>query len=271
MLRATAPSPSFASGRARKLRFPLPQGERSWKAGMIEFIAETGSTNAALSARLAGAEAIPEGHWLIADRQTQGRGRQGREWFDGAGNFMGSTVVRIRFGDPAPGSLALLAGLTVHEAVSKHLPPTAKATLKWPNDVLIGQAKLAGILLEREGEAVIVGIGVNLASAPRLPDRETIAIAQVAPAPDRDIFAADISRQFDLELTRWRDYGLEPIIARWLAAAHPIGTQLSTGEPGNEPLTGTFAGLTGDGALQLRLADGTTRIILSGEVRLSAP
>ena len=111
---------------------------------------------------------LPEGHWLVADRQTAGRGRQGREWFDGAGNFMGSTVVHPAFGDPAPGSLALLAGLALHRG-HRHAPATApRAMLKWPNDVMIGNAKLAGILLEREGDTVVVGIGVNLVSAPRI-------------------------------------------------------------------------------------------------------
>ncbi len=184
---------------------------------------------------------------------------------------MGSTLVHIRFGDPPPGTLALLAGLAVHEAVAHHLPPPNRATLKWPNDLMIGQAKLAGILLEREGEAVIVGVGVNLAAAPQLPDRETIALAQFGPAPARNAFAADLARQFDLELSRWRNYGLEPIIARWLAAAHPVGTPLSTGEPGATPLTGTFAGLSPDGALLLRLADGTRQTIHAGEVRFAAP
>lgn len=238
---------------------------------MIEIIAQTGSTSADLAARLHAGELVHEGYWLIADRQTAGRGRQGREWSDGAGNFMGSTVVHRRFNDPAPGTLALLTGLALHEAITRHLPATAQPLLKWPNDVMVGQAKLAGILLELEGEAVIVGIGVNLASAPQLADRQTAALADFAPAPTRDMFAADLARIFDTELDRWRSYGLEPILTRWLAAAHPIATPLNVGEPGETPLSGTFAGLTADGALQLRLADGTARVIHAGEVRLAQP
>lgn len=230
---------------------------------MIEYLAETGSTSADIAARLREGQFVPEGHWLVADRQTTGRGRQGREWFDGAGNFMGSTVVHPRFGDPDPASLALIAGLAVHQAVTA-FPASAGALLKWPNDVMIGAAKLAGILLERVGDSVIVGIGVNLASAPALPDRETIALG----GADRNSFAADLARLFDLELDRWRSFGLAPIVRRWLAAAHPIGTALVVGEPGEDPLAGSFAGLTEDGSLQLRLADGSTRVIHAGEVRL---
>jgi BirA family transcriptional regulator, biotin operon repressor / biotin---[acetyl-CoA-carboxylase] ligase len=235
------------------------QGDRS-----LEFLAETGSTSVDLAARLRSGEFVPEGYWLITDRQTAGKGRSGREWIDGAGNFMGSTVVHRRHGDPDTASLALAAALAVHEAVSTRLPASAEARLKWPNDVMIGSAKLAGILLEKVGDSVIVGIGVNLAAAPALKDRHTIALDR----PDRDSFAADLARLFDLELERWRTFGLAPIVKRWLAVAHPPGTALAIGEPGDAALAGTFAGLTEDGALLLRLADGQTRVIHAGEVRL---
>ena len=236
---------------------------------MIELIRETGSTNAELSERLSRGESVPENHWLIAERQTAGRGRQGREWFDGAGNFMGSTVVHGLPGDPPLATLALLAGLAVHEAVSPHIQPPARAMLKWPNDVLIGTAKLAGILLERVGDAVIIGIGVNLARAPQLADREAVALSAFGPAPDRDLFAASLAQCFAADLTRWRTFGLSPVIARWQAAAHPLGTPLAVGEPGEVPLKGSFAGLNDDGALLLGLADGTRRTIHAGEVRLA--
>lgn len=236
---------------------------------MIHTVPETGSTNADLAARIAAHERVAEGDWLVADRQSAGRGRQGRAWFDGAGNFMGSTVVWPGQGDPPLGTLALVAGLALLDAVAPLIPPPHQARLKWPNDLLIGAAKLSGILLEGAGEAVIVGIGVNLAQAPAVEGRETIALSAFGPAPDRDLFAASLARHFDAELERWRSYGLEPLIRRWQAAAHPLGTPLAVGEPGETPLQGTFAGLASDGALQLRLADGTTRTIHAGEVRLA--
>lgn len=236
---------------------------------MIEHVASTGSTNADLAARLAAGEAVSEGLWLVADRQSAGKGRQGRAWSDGAGNFMGSTVVHPAASDPPPATLALVAGLAVQEAVSALLSPPAQALLKWPNDLLIGPAKLSGVLLERVGHAVVVGIGVNLAQAPEIPGRQTIALSAFGPAPDRDVFADSLAHNFDHELDRWRSYGLEPLIRRWLAAAHPLGTELAVGEPGEEPLLGKFAGLSADGALQLLLPDGTTRTIHAGEVRLA--
>lgn len=236
---------------------------------MIQTVPETGSTNTDLAVRLSRGEVVLEGEWLIADRQTAGKGRQGRTWFDGFGNFMGSTVVRMGPGDPPAPSLALLSGLALHEVVAPLVPPPSAALLKWPNDLMIGAAKLAGILLERVGDTVIVGIGVNLAQAPLVEGRETVALTSFGPAPDRDHFAESLARQFSLELERWRSFGLELLVGRWKAAAHPVGTPLVVGEPGDTPLKGGFAGLTADGALQLRLADGTTRVIHAGEVRLA--
>ena len=237
---------------------------------MITFVPETGSTNADLCARAAHGRAV-EGVWLVADRQTAGRGRQGRTWFDGTGNFMGSSAVAIRPGDPAPHTLALVAGLAVHDAVSTRVPPPQRAELKWPNDVLVSGAKLAGVLLERSADTVVIGIGVNLAVAPPVEGRETIALSHFGPAPSRDLFAHDLADSFASELAAWRAAGLAPIIGRWRALAHPAGTPLLVGEPGEPALAGTFAGLDADGALLLRLADGTTRTINAGEVRLARP
>ena len=234
--------------------------------GLIRTVSETGSTNADLLAALRVGESMVEGDWLVADRQTAGRGRQGREWFDGAGNFMGSTIVRLAAGDPPPASFALAVGLAVYETVVPLLPEPAPLQLKWPNDLTFGGAKLAGILLEREGDVLVVGIGVNLAAAPPIADRATIALRAFAPAPDRDLFAASLAASFVLELGRWRSYGLEPLNRRWQAAAHPLGTPLTVAAPGEAPLTGAFDGLTSEGALRLRLADGTTRAMHAGDV-----
>lgn len=236
---------------------------------MIDTVPETGSTNTDLTARLRDGEALAEGYWLVADRQTSGRGRQGRTWFDGFGNFMGSTIVRPHERDPAPSSLALVAGLAVYEAVLPLISAPTDLSLKWPNDLMLGGAKLAGILLEREKDAIVVGIGVNLANAPDLPDRKTVALSAYGPAPDRDTFAQALAAIFDREVERWRSYGLEPLVRRWESVAHPDGTRLNVHPPGEEPIEGAFAGLTRDGALRLRLAGGEERVIHAGDVMLA--
>lgn len=233
---------------------------------MIRSVSETGSTNADLLAALRAGERVAEGDWLIAERQHAGRGRQGRTWFDGAGNFMGSTVVRLNAGDPPPASFALAAGLAVHEVAVPLLADPALLQLKWPNDLTFASGKLAGILLEREGDALVVGIGVNLAQAPAIEGRATVALAALGPVPDRDLFASAMAASFAIELQRWRSFGLEPLLRRWQAAAHPIGTALTVNPPGEEPLSGVFAGLTDEGALRLGLADGTSRVMHAGDV-----
>ena len=233
---------------------------------MIRTVPETGSTNADLLDALRGDERVAEGDWLVADRQTAGRGRHGREWFDGVGNFMGSTVVRIGPGDPAPSSLALVMGLALYEAVLSVVPDPAPLKLKWPNDLVFGTAKLAGILLEMRGETVVAGVGVNLGQAPVVEGRETIALSQLTAPPDRDTFAHSLAKSLDIELERWRTYGIEPLVRRWMSCGHALGTFLTVNAPGEDPLMGTFDGLRNDGALQLRLADGTRRVIHAGDV-----
>src|SRR3954463_8944234 len=124
----------------------------------IRTVAETGSTNDDLAA-LARAGA-PAGSGLRAGRQTGGRGRQGRAWDSPAGNLHASTLVRLRPEDPPAPSLALAAAIALHEAAAA-FAPQAELVVKWPNDLLAGGDKLAGILLEREGDAVVIGFGVN--------------------------------------------------------------------------------------------------------------
>ncbi len=236
---------------------------------MIRTVADTGSTNADLIARLGGGDRVPEGDWLVADRQTAGRGRQGRTWFDGHGNFMGSTVVHIADGDPPAHTLALVAGLAVYEAVQPWCPNPSALMLKWPNDLLLGGAKLCGILLERAGGSVVVGIGVNLAAAPELADRRTVALSMLGPAPDRDAFATALAASLDRELERWRTFGLAPMIRRWLAVGTPVDTPLSVHEPDGNVVQGRFAGLDEEGTLRLRLEDGSVRAIHAGDVMLA--
>jgi BirA family biotin operon repressor/biotin-[acetyl-CoA-carboxylase] ligase len=236
---------------------------------LIETIAATGSTNADLLARLAEGGPVADGFWLVARRQTAGRGRLGRAWSDGAGNFMGSCVVHLAPGDPQAGSLALVAGLAAHEAAASHVPAPHHLMLKWPNDLLVDGAKLAGILLERRGDSVVVGIGVNLRQAPQLADRATCALADFGPAPEVDDFAERLAAAFAAQIALWRAYGFGSLIARWQGAAHAIGTPLSVTDPGHGAIHGRFAGLDEAGALRLALADGTTRIVHAGDVNLA--
>ena len=145
-------------------RCSLPPDPASLIARGITFVAETGSTNADLVNEIRSGRSPEEGKWLVADRQTAGRGRRGRPWIDAPGNFMGSTLVCLRHDDPLAPTLSLVAALAVYDAIAVHLAPTSKLICKWPNDVLLDGAKFCGILLEREGDNVVIGIGVNWAT-----------------------------------------------------------------------------------------------------------
>ncbi len=140
--------------------------------------------------------------------------------------------------------------------------------LKWPNDLLLDGAKLAGILLERLGDAVVIGIGANLAHHPDLPDRPATSLAargvEVAPAAFLDTLAEAFARW----LARWRGEGLTPVRVRWLERAHPVGTALSAQLPDGAVIQGLFDGLDHDGALILRLGGGERRVIHAGDVFL---
>ncbi|MGB3796983.1 MAG: biotin--[acetyl-CoA-carboxylase] ligase [Alteraurantiacibacter sp.] len=234
----------------------------------IEYVSQTGSTNADLVARIADGELVTEGHWLVADRQTAGRGRQGRSWIDAPGNFMGSTAVRLHDRGPPPATLSFVAALAVYETVAGSIAKPYELLLKWPNDVLLGGAKFCGLLLECEAGHAVIGIGVNLAAAPAIADREVKALADIGPIPARNAFAEALAAQMALEVQGWREFGEGAIINRWCAAAHKPGTPLSVHDGGGGRIVGTFDGLDEHGALRLRLADGTTHIVHAGDVLL---
>lgn len=231
---------------------------------LIRTVAETGSTNAdMLALAVAGAS---EGSWLRAEGQTGGKGRQGRTWESPSGNFYGSTLVRLRPTDPPAATLALVAAVALEEAVRVFLPQGA--TIKWPNDLLIEGAKLSGVLLERTGDAVVIGIGVNLAHHPDLAERPTTSLAAQGAPVDPATFAEVLADAFARKLSRWRGEGFDTIRRRWLERAHPVGTALATHLPDGSKVTGLFDGLDAEGALVLKDASGTRRFIHAGDVFL---
>lgn len=172
--------------------------------------------------------------------------------------------MRVRPGDPEPASLALVVSVALHETAQAWAGGTAPFSLKWPNDLMAGPAKVAGILLERSGDAIVAGIGVNLAHRPEGLERPTASFASLGlAAPDPHAFLVDLADALARWLQRWRGQGLAPVRDAWLAAAHRIGAPLlAAGEEG------LFDGLEPDGALRLRRADGTLTVIRAGDVFL---
>ena len=196
--------------------------------------------------------------------QHAGRGRQGRTWVSAPGNFYGSTLVRVRTGDPAPQTLSLAAGLALIEAVEVAVPDQP-LLLKWPNDLLLSGRKLAGILLERSGDRIAAGFGVNLAAAPQLTDREGASLnSKVVPQAFAPLLAASFSRLLQL----WRESPSAMLAQAWLARAHPVGSSLTVHSGSGETVSGTFDGIDPDGALRLRRENGSLEVIRAGDVQL---
>ena len=206
---------------------------------------------------------------VTADRQTAGRGRGGRAWQAPSGNLNFSALLR-----PGPitlqaASWSLLAGVAVHSAVAVHMPDASGLMLKWPNDLLLGGAKLAGVLIDSALtpagliDWVVIGVGVNLTYAPTLPDRSTACLADAGIKLAPEALAVTLTAQLD----RWIEAGPQAVRAAWLAQAHSIGTVLRVHQ-GDRMIEGEFVGLADDGSLLLSRAAGETAIV-SGDVFLS--
>ena len=222
-------------------------------------VARTGSTNADLLADRAAAE----GEWLVALAQDAGKGRQGRLWQSLDGNFFGSTLVQLRPADPPAPALALVAGLALIEAVDAAAPGRG-LMLKWPNDLMLEGGKLGGILLERSGDRVVAGFGVNLAAAPAIEGKAT---ADLDGAIRPQAFAPLLAASFGRLLAAWRSAAPDAFARAWLARAHPLGVALAVHGGQDEIISGTFAGIEPDGALRLEVG-GTIQLFRAGDVLL---
>ncbi|MBW6525462.1 biotin--[acetyl-CoA-carboxylase] ligase [Sphingomonas sp. RHCKR7] len=230
-------------------------------------VPETGSTNADL--RSFARDGYGEhGLWLRADRQTAGRGREGRGWDSPVGNLYASTLVRLAAGDPPAPTLALVAAVALEEAVRAALPDAGALQIKWPNDLLLGGAKLSGILLERVDDWVVIGSGVNVAHHPELADRATTSLRAAGATIDAPALQADLAAALARWLAIWRGQGLAPVTQRWRERAHPPGTELRARLPDGGEWHGRYETLDPGGALVLRLADGTARVMHAGDIFL---
>lgn len=213
----------------------------------------------------------PEGLWLRAERQSGGRGRLGRQWLSPKGNLYCSTLVRLGAQDPSAHFLAFVTGLAVLDAVQLILPG-AGAQLKWPNDVHVNGAKLAGILLERRGDAVVIGMGVNVAIAPEVHGRAVTALhllgamVQIDAAAVLDVLVP----RFAARLAQWRRCDPATLLELWCAAAHKPGEAMAVQRGPDDRIEGVFAGLSADGALRIGCADGRIETVSAGDVHLIA-
>ena len=236
----------------------------------FETVEEIGSTSDALIERARAGAKAQDRVALLARRQTRGRGRQGRSWDSEDGNLAVSLLLRPEVPAANMGWLVFVAGLALREALQGFVTDGRMLALKWPNDVMLGDGKLGGILVESgiEGGRVawlVAGFGANLRQAPVLAGRRTACLGDCA----RDVPRPEaVARSL---LTRWDRWaacladGFDPVRVAWLRAAHPLGTRLVV-----DGVEGRFAGLAADGALRLQTPAGV-RIVRGGEAVLSTP
>jgi BirA family biotin operon repressor/biotin-[acetyl-CoA-carboxylase] ligase len=230
-----------------------------------------GSTNAEALARARTGETGPM--WITARTQTAGRGRRGRTWVSAPGNLYATLLLA----DPAPlecaAELSFVAALATHDAIVACAPTLVpRLAFKWPNDVLLDRAKVAGILIEAEGARplmVAVGIGVNCRQHPAATEFPATDLAASGVSVAAEPLFAALSSAMLQRLQQWGG-GFAGIRAAWLARAGGLGTEL-TALLGARELVGRFEALDEAGRLMLRLPDGSLETIAAGEVFPVAP
>lgn len=225
-----------------------------------------GSTNDEAMGRAAAGDRGPL--WIVAASQGAGRGRQGRVWVSPPGNLYASLLLVDAVEPALAWQLGFVAGVALADAVAALLGEPGHVAIKWPNDLLAGEAKLAGILCEASRTeagsfAIVLGFGVNCASHPGgTPYPATDLVTLMGERPMLDELFDALSATVPGVLRLWnRGSGFAAIRAAWLARALPPGTAMSIGAEGARR-TGTFHSIDAGGRLLLATADG----ILSIEV-----
>ena len=226
----------------------LPDGYRLVSLHRID------STNAEALRRAA--EGAPHGTVVLAAQQTAGRGRRGRSWLPAPGNLYMTVLVRPSE-RRATAQLSFVAAVALGEAMD----PETDFRFKWPNDLLVGRRKIAGILIEADGAAA-VGIGLNVA---RTPDGVLDTAADLGGRTDVATLCGRICRTFDGWYRRWLGGGFGPVRDAWLSRAAGIG-EIATARSAQGTVSGRFDRLTADGALVLVDASGSEMEIAAGEV-----
>ncbi|MCW1932936.1 biotin--[acetyl-CoA-carboxylase] ligase [Pararhodobacter zhoushanensis] len=233
-----------------------------WPQGHERLVlSETDSTMAEALRRLPDLKAPT---WILALRQTAGRGRRGRAWVDPSGNFAATLLQRL---DEPPQQLALrsfVAALALHEALMGLTGLEAGFALKWPNDVLLNGGKLSGILLESPGQGVLsLGIGVNLRASPPADPAAAFPPVNLRTETGLTIQPEALLDHLAPAFATWdqrlRTYGFDPIRTAFLQRVTRLGQTL-VARTMTEEVQGTFETIDATGSLVLRTAQGPRAI-----------
>ena len=241
-------------------------------AAPILLLDHTDSTNADARRRADAGETGPL--WIVARRQTDGRGRRGRSWESQDGNLFASLMQLTRKSPAEAAQVTFVAALAIADLLDAWAPASL-VTIKWPNDVMLAGQKASGVLVESGahesgGLWLAVGIGINLVSAPEGTERPATALAHhlrgdAASPPSIEVAAAKLAEAFNVWMTRWETLGFQPILDAWRARTAGLDGP-AVARLGRETIEGRAEGVGPDGALKLRLADGSLRLISAGDV-----
>ncbi len=238
----------------------------------ILLLDDTDSTNAEARRRAEAGERGPL--WIVARRQSEGRGRRGRQWESETGN-LAATLLHLTRKSPAEAAqVTFVAALAVADLLDAFVAPE-RVSIKWPNDVLIAGDKAAGILVESGahdagGLWLAVGIGVNLAHAPVETERPATSMAahlrsDIAYAPPIEAAGGVLAEAFAVWMDRWETLGFQPVLDAWTARNRGLDGPC-TARLGHETVSGVADGVEPDGTLRLKLSDGSLRLISAGDV-----
>ena len=233
-----------------------------------------GSTNTEAMAQARAGAAGPL--WVVARRQSAGRGRRGNLWASEPGNLTASVLWPVVGVEPdRVATLGFVAGVALAEALEAATGGTPGAMgsfgLKWPNDVLIAEAKLAGILLEAEKvpggrQAVVIGFGVNVAACPPALPVHATSLTQAGYAIAPEALLEHLTDRLAAMAQVWnRGRNFSGIRALWLARASGLGSPIAV-RGTSEPLSGIFDSIDEGGRLVILAPDGTRRTVTAGEV-----
>jgi BirA family biotin operon repressor/biotin-[acetyl-CoA-carboxylase] ligase len=239
----------------------------------IEAYDELDSTNAEARRRAEAGEPGPV--WIAAAVQTAGRGRRGRAWNTASGNLAATLLTVTDLAPAEAAQISFVAALAAADLADTCLGAGA-AALKWPNDVLVFGRKAVGILVESGARPdgrlwLAVGVGVNLAHAPQDVERPATAFAEhMASPPPKPLEALEVlATRLEAWRRLWATQGFAPISDAWTVRAQGLGGLCEARLP-QRTLSGVAEGLDLDGALRLRLADGSVERITAGDVFFGA-
>lgn len=226
-----------------------------------------GSTNAEALRQSRAGERGPL--WIASRAQTEGRGRRGRTWTTQDGNLAASLLIAVNVPLSMAATLGFVAALALRRAV-ENCTTGLSIALKWPNDVLVGEKKLAGILLESETiegkAAVVIGMGVNVVSAPHGMPFPAVSLAALDQNTSAEHVFAELSDAWIEFYALWDNgRGLEAIRSQWLSRAAGLNKEISI-RIGDTILQGIFRTLDEQGRLILQTADGTQVPVTAGDV-----